>query len=51
VSAEVEVLDYFRQLGGLVDQRWTARGRQAAQLSGIATAALSDLPAPEGLTP
>jgi hypothetical protein len=51
VSAEVEVLDYFRQLGGLVDQRWTAQGRRAAQLSGIATAALSDLPTPEGLTP
>jgi len=51
VSAEVEVLDYFRQLGDLVDQRWTAQGRQGPQLVGTATAALTDLPTPGALNP
>jgi len=51
MRAEVEVLEYFRQLGDLVDQRWTAQGRRAAPLAGIATTALRDLPTPEGLTP
>ena len=51
MRAEVEVLDYFRQLGDLVDQRWTAQGRRAAPLADIATTALSDLPTPDGLTP
>jgi hypothetical protein len=51
MSVELEVLDYFRQLGDVVDQRWTAQGRRAAQLAETATAALRDLPTPDGLTP
>ena len=47
MRAEVEVLEYFRQLGDLVDQRWTAQGRRAAPLAGIATTALRD-PADSG---
>ena len=51
MSVEVEALDYFRQLGDVVDQRWTAQGRRASQLAETATAALRDLPTPDGLTP
>lgn len=51
MSVEVEVLDYFRQLGDVVDQSWTAQGRRADQLAETATTALRDLPTPDGLTP
>jgi hypothetical protein len=44
-------LAYFEQLGRLVEQRWTARGRHAQQLAEVATDALREVPVPDELTP
>lgn len=46
-----ETLVYFKTLGELVEQRWTAQGRRSERLPAIATAALQDIPVPSGLTP
>jgi hypothetical protein len=47
----IDTISYFTQLGDLVDQRWTARGRQASQLTEIAASALQEIPFPEAVTP
>ncbi|HXW33111.1 MAG TPA: hypothetical protein VEJ87_00920 [Acidimicrobiales bacterium] len=43
-------LDYFDQLGKLVDQRWTSAGRTAVLLPEIAAGALCEVPVPDTLT-
>jgi hypothetical protein len=40
---------YFEELGRSVDSRWSAAGGRDDQLATIATAALEELPVPEGL--
>ena len=42
---------YFDQLGGLVDQRWTAKGRRPEHLAEVAASALGEVPVPDDLTP
>lgn len=47
----MDVLDYFEQLGSLVDGRWTEAGRRPHQLPEIATDALCEVEVPEAATP
>lgn len=44
-------LAYFAELGDLVDQLWSAKGRHTDQLADVATAALQEVVVPEELTP
>ncbi len=46
-----EVVDYFNRLGEAVDDRWTDQGRRADRLADIASRALTDISAPDGLGP
>jgi hypothetical protein len=46
-TADIEAtLGYFRELGTLVDQRWSARGLRPDSLPDIAAAALEEVPVP-----
>lgn len=44
-------LEYFRRLGVVVDERWTAVDCRVEHLAGLAAEALEEVPPPDDLTP